>query len=128
MIHFELACVQQHAFDGWFRNGADFDNQVHNGLLSCPVCGSHAVGKTLMAPAVVSRSARVGTTGTASAVREALAAAEDVGDNFASEVRAMERDPDLKRSVYGRATAEEIRGLVDDGIEVYELPRELNLN
>ena len=52
MIRFSLVCENEHEFDGWFRNGDDFDTQKKRGFISCPVCHSDKVGKTLMAPAV----------------------------------------------------------------------------
>ena len=52
MIRFQLCCDADHEFDGWFRNGDDFDVQKKRGLVSCPVCHSAKVEKMLMAPAV----------------------------------------------------------------------------
>ncbi len=52
MISFSLRCSNNHAFDGWFRSNADFDNQVQRGLLACPACGDAAISKALMAPNV----------------------------------------------------------------------------
>ncbi|HEV7417020.1 MAG TPA: DUF1178 family protein, partial [Tianweitania sediminis] len=52
MISFSLRCDGGHAFDGWFRNGADFDRQAELGLVTCPACSSANVEKSLMAPAV----------------------------------------------------------------------------
>ena len=52
MIRFSLSCANDHAFDGWFRNGEDFEAQKKRGLVSCPVCRSAEVEKALMAPAV----------------------------------------------------------------------------
>ena len=36
----------------WFRSNDDFDTQKKRGFVDCPDCGSHKVGKALMAPAV----------------------------------------------------------------------------
>lgn len=52
MISYALRCANNHAFDGWFRGSEDFDRQVENGLLECPVCGNGAITKALMAPNV----------------------------------------------------------------------------
>ncbi|WP_153771321.1 DUF1178 family protein [Labrenzia sp. CE80] len=52
MIRYALTCDAGHTFDGWFRNSNDFDNQCQRELVSCPLCGSVHVQKTLMAPAV----------------------------------------------------------------------------
>ena len=52
MIHYQLRCDSDHGFDGWFRDSQAFDTQARAGLLSCPVCGTDAVTRALMAPAV----------------------------------------------------------------------------
>lgn len=57
MIRFSLRCGEGHGFDSWFRSSAEFDSLDGRGLLSCPACGSAAVTKALMAPAVSTRKA-----------------------------------------------------------------------
>jgi len=52
VIKYTLVCDDAHTFEGWFRNSGDFDAQCDRKLVSCPVCGSTAVRKGLMAPAV----------------------------------------------------------------------------
>lgn len=52
MIRYALECEQEHGFEAWFRSSDDFERQQAAELLSCPVCGSHAVTRALMAPAV----------------------------------------------------------------------------
>ena len=57
MIHYQLRCSADHAFDGWFRDSAAFDEQAGRGLVSCPACGGTSVMRALMAPAVGRRRA-----------------------------------------------------------------------
>lgn len=52
MIKYALHCDQNHAFEGWFRNSQDFDDQTAKGHLECPICGSRSIAKSLMAPSV----------------------------------------------------------------------------
>ena len=52
MIRYTLACDAGHEFESWFPSAASYDAQAEGGLVACAVCGSKAVGKTLMAPAV----------------------------------------------------------------------------
>ena len=52
MIHFSLTCNKDHHFEGWFRNTADFEDQLSCGHLACPFCDSTKISKSLMAPAV----------------------------------------------------------------------------
>ena len=52
MIHYNLRCENEHAFDGWFNSSASFDKQAKRGLLDCPHCGSSRVERALMTPSV----------------------------------------------------------------------------
>ena len=52
MIRYDLQCDQTHEFDGWFRDSDAFARLAKAGLVECPACGSTAVSKRLMAPAV----------------------------------------------------------------------------
>jgi hypothetical protein len=52
MIRYALACEEGHAFESWFANSAAYDTQSKGGLVTCPVCGSAKVGKTIMAPSL----------------------------------------------------------------------------
>jgi len=76
MMTYKLRCAAGHGFEGWFRSSADFERQTARTLLSCPVCGSRAIEKAIMAPAVV--------TGRQQARQPALAHAA-VGTRPASE-------------------------------------------
>ena len=57
MIHYQLQCSQAHAFDGWFKDSATFDQQARRHLIECPECGDTGVARALMAPAVSKRQA-----------------------------------------------------------------------
>lgn len=57
MIHYQLRCRTGHEFEGWFRDSASFELQSETGLLTCPNCGTTAVSRGLMAPAVRTRRA-----------------------------------------------------------------------
>lgn len=57
MIVFDLQCAPGgHRFEGWFGSSDDYAGQQARGLLTCPVCGSDAVSKAVMAPAVGRKS------------------------------------------------------------------------
>ena len=57
MIHYQLRCDQNHAFDGWFNGSAGFEKQAALGLIECPTCGGTKVERALMTPAVSTRAA-----------------------------------------------------------------------
>ena len=54
MIRYALKCEKGHVFDSWFQSADAFDALVASGHLSCAVCGSAEVGKSMMAPRVSS--------------------------------------------------------------------------
>ena len=56
MIHYQLRCAEDHAFDGWFKDSAAFEAQAGRGLVACPQCGDVQVRRALMAPAVAKRA------------------------------------------------------------------------
>jgi hypothetical protein len=73
MIRYALACDKRHEFESWFANSAAYDKQVKRGLVTCPVCGSAKVEKTIMAP----RLARTDTEASAARVPEAAEASAE---------------------------------------------------
>src|SRR5262249_28619537 len=53
MIRYALACDKGHVFESWFQSSAAYDKQVKAALITCPVCNSVKVEKTMMAPGVL---------------------------------------------------------------------------
>lgn len=52
MIRYSLQCERGHAFESWFQDSASFDKQAKRGLVSCPICDSVNVEKSIMAPQI----------------------------------------------------------------------------
>jgi hypothetical protein len=138
MIRYALACDQAHEFEGWFAHSADFDMQAAGGLVECPVCGSKSVQKQIMAPAVAGAKKRGepaapgAPEGRRQMMMEAMAHVrrhveenfDYVGDTFAREARAIHAGKSEDRGIYGEATPAEVKGLVEDGVPVAQLPPE----
>ncbi|MBA4785518.1 MAG: DUF1178 family protein [Rhizobiales bacterium] len=135
MIRYSLVCDNGHAFEGWFSESADFDRQVATGFLTCPTCNSAAVSKSLMAPSVSTARRKDEKRAVAmdmaqkqvmAKLREAVSAikanAEDVGEKFPEEARKIHYGEADARGIIGKASVEEVRALVDEGIEVAPLP------
>ena len=143
MIRYTLLCDEGHDFETWFRSGADYDEQAERGLVACPFCGSTKVGKALMAPALGRATAEpprapVGEREPAlpmiaeperrvramlRALREHVTSTADhVGPSFANEARAIHYGEKPQRSIYGEASPEEARALIEEGIDVAPLP------
>ena len=135
MIRYALACDHEHEFEGWFGSSSEFDEQQGRGLIRCPVCNTAAVRKQIMAPAVAGtkRSLRQTSDPQPQAMMmEAMGRLrrhveenfDDVGDGFAKEARAVHEGKAEDRGIYGQATPNEVRELVEDGVPVAPLPPE----
>lgn len=58
MIRYALHCDKAHEFESWFPSSASYEEQRGRKLVSCPVCGSTRIEKTLMAPQVARKDRR----------------------------------------------------------------------
>jgi hypothetical protein len=145
MIVFDIQCDSGHRFEGWFSSVEDYDGQRRRGLLSCPSCGSEAVGRVPSATRInVGAGARDLDTGPGRAavssraapadpfaraqklysrfLDEVLTKSEDLGTRFPDEARKIHNNEAPARLIRGVATAEEHAALVDEGIPVARLP------
>lgn len=134
MIRFGLVCDKEHEFEGWFRNGDDFEAQRERELVACPQCGSTDVGKALMAPAVSTSRKKTQMTLAAGEEQKKILAqlrelskkvrenADYVGDKFAEEARKIHFGEVEARGIYGEATLQEAKELADEGVDFMPLP------
>jgi hypothetical protein len=152
MISFTLACDAGHAFESWFASSSAFEQQRKRRLVTCPICGSAKVGKSVMAPAVARTDNRTrkaeappplaaGPTPQSAkphavlgeperqlrdmirALRKHVAETSDyVGRKFPEEARQMHQGEIEHRSIWGEASVEEAKALAEEGVEVQALP------
>ena len=131
MIRYALRCDKGHDFDGWFRSAAGFDALSAEAQVSCSICGSTAVQKAPMAPAVPRDEAEARPLDRPGsrlevAMRELRRQVEEnsdyVGESFATTARAMHEGSIPERSIHGEARPDEARKLIEDGIPVAPLP------
>lgn len=137
MIRYDLVCESGHEFEGWFPGSDACDKQLGKGLVDCPECGSKKVRKALMAPSVTPKQNRRADGGAAKkqamafAAQQAKLAAlrehveqnfENVGERFPEEARRIHYGETEKRDIYGEASLEDAKELVDEGVEVAPLP------
>jgi hypothetical protein len=147
MIVFDLQCEPLgHRFEGWFGSSADYEDQRARGLVTCPSCGAVHVIKAVMAPNVGRKGnqmpAPVAKPETAPAAManpplpaeavamlkvvaamqaEAIKSSTWVGKNFADDARAMHYGEKDAAPIHGKATPEEARELIDEGVAVMPL-------
>lgn len=137
-----LACSQAHLFEGWFSSENDFQNQLSQGVLECPLCGDKSIEKRLSAPRLNLRGADAGSNLAPTsfpqaqslstdaqwqalamkAMRELTANTEDVGEQFVSEARRMHYGETDARNIRGQASMTDALELLDEGIDVLPLP------
>lgn len=123
MIVFDLQCLEGcHTFEAWFRSSADYDDQRAGGLVQCPLCQTSNVAKAPMAPRVPAKGSDNPLAKLAAIQAEMLKDSKWVGDKFADTARAMHSGEVEPEQVHGRATLEQAKSLVDDGVPVAPLP------
>jgi hypothetical protein len=141
MIRYDLICDKGHEFDGWFSDSASYDTQRKRGFVECAHCGSATVDKQIMAPNVGAKGNRKADATPArmmtppsdprmqmmiKMMREMRAhvekTAENVGDKFADEARKIHYKESEARGIYGNASMDDAKALLEEGIEVMPLP------
>ena len=150
MIRYALRCDRDHTFESWFQSSSAYESQVKRKLVSCPTCGSMKVEKAIMAPRIVGKKGREHAAPPASEPAEILPPAtstplvmaqerelraklkelrdhivknaDNVGESFPNEARKMHYGEIEHRPIYGEASPDEARALIDEGVEVSPLP------
>ena len=133
MIKYTLQCNNLHQFESWFRTSDDYEKLNNEKMLSCEICGSKSISKSLMSPSLSSKEKKR-TKETLDIIpskeqklikqlkKEVEKNCEYVGDNFEKEARAIHYGDSPERSIYGKTTIKEAKSLYDDGIPVTPLP------
>ncbi|MEN3347921.1 MAG: hypothetical protein V7632_1556 [Bradyrhizobium sp.] len=152
MIRYTLRCARGHQFESWFQSSSAYESQERRHLIDCPSCGSTEVERAIMAPRVIGKKGREPAQpapAPATAPAETTASeptslmmaqerelraklkelrdhivknADNVGDRFPNEARKMHYGDIEHRPIYGEASPEEARSLIDEGVEVSPLP------
>ena len=130
MIVFNLNCSDcAFSFEGWFENTNDYNKQIKKGLLTCPSCNSTQIKKGLMAPNVSKKSnSKISKSNKsiASNVKKLKKIIEKefeyVGDKFTEEAKKIKYGEVKERAIYGEASIEQTKELIDEDIDVLPLP------
>lgn len=144
MIVFDLICAQDHVFEAWFGSSKDYETQKAQGLLHCPMCGDEKISKAVMAPSVGRKGNQASTgettpknageqmaTGSAKDMMAIMSKLqnyvetnfENVGKKFPEEARKIHFGETEERGIYGEASAEETKALLDDGVDIFPMPK-----
>jgi hypothetical protein len=130
VIVYNLKCTNSHEFEGWFASGAAFEDQAAAGLLTCPECGSVKIDKAPMAPALAGTKKTVIAAEERKKLRQFVAGmkkyvkenADYVGKAFPEEARKIHYGEAEERHIYGEASVEEAKALIDEGVDIAALP------
>jgi len=142
VIRFDLICQHAHEFDSWFASNTAYEEQNQAGLVTCPYCGSDEISKQLMSPSI---PAKANVASTSDRQQPMLSANQDpaitemvenirkmrqqvsenaeyVGKNFAKEAREIHYEEKPARGIYGEASLDEAKSLLEEGVGVIPLP------
>jgi hypothetical protein len=140
----DLQCAFAHTFEGWFASEQDFAAQCVQLQIQCPLCGDPHITKKLSAPRLNLAASRTRpaepiepshqkevalpalpdqalVNAWMAVARQVVANTTDVGNQFAEEARKMHYGEVPERGIRGKASAQETRELVEEGIQVLPL-------
>ena len=134
MIKYNLMCHNNHEFESWFSDSNEFDNLNKKKLLDCIYCSSKKIDKSIMSPMVSGTRKEkekinnlnknlLNEKNKLFQIRKYIENNfEYVGKNFSKKVREIYYDKKNKKTIYGTTTSEERKELVEEGIELLEVP------
>lgn len=134
MIAYTLRCDHRHEFEAWFASSAAFDEQSAAGLVTCPQCASVKIEKAPMAPALNGTKKTVLAAEERKKLRQFAAGmrqyvknnADYVGKAFPEEARKIHYGETEERHIYGEASVDEAKALIEEGVEIAALPPDLD--
>ena len=130
MIVYNLCCSTCNiTFEGWFDSSNDYMKQKRQKILTCPSCNSLKIEKALMAPNLNkksnSKNQKIKKT-IASNISKLKKIVEKnfdyVGDKFSEEAKKIKYGESKDRSIYGEATIEQTKELIEEEIDIVPLP------
>jgi len=131
MIKYNLVCECKETFESWFFDSSEFDSLRKKKLIKCIYCGSFSVKKNMMAPNLLAKSNKISKKNKfeKNIKKELLdfrkyveKNCKNVGKNFTREARNIHYDRKTSQGIYGKATPEETKELLEEGIEVATIP------
>ncbi len=134
MIKYRLNCKKcNNFFDSWFATSKEFEKLKKMKLITCNVCNSFKIDKSIMSPRISSKTNLLDKNNL-DKIKEVKTKIkefqkyiknnfEDVGDNFSYEARSIHYGNKKKqKGIYGTASQKDIRELKEEGIETSIIP------
>ena len=128
MIKYNLFCKKcLNNFDSWFSSSVDFEKIKNLKLLTCNICGSSNVTKSLMSPNLKNTKKKQFNKNLKNKMKEYQKFIREnfdyVGDNFAYEARSIHyNSKDKQKGIYGKASIKDVKELKEEGIETSIVP------
>ena len=135
MIKYKLICKKcDISFDSWFASSKEFEKLKNKKLLTCHMCNSVQIEKTLMSPNVLNSKKIKNTNSNEQKylrVRNKIKEYqkfiknnfEYVGENFTYEARSIHYNSKKnKKGIYGTASISDVKDLKEEGIETEVIP------
>ena len=136
MIRYNLICNNDHNFESWFKDSTSCNDQIKSKNVLCPECNSNLVTKALMSPRIPKKGSNnnqentILSNGRNNNLNDAIRKIRDeikknseyVGKEFPEEARKIHYHESEERSIYGEATAKDIKELHEEGIDIIHIP------
>ena len=134
MIKYNLICHNNHEFESWFSNSAEFDKLNKKNLLECIYCSSKKISKSIMSPRVSNLKDKQedmrpfnkdlkNEKDQLLKLRNYIEKNFDyVGKDFSKKVREVYYDKKSKKAIYGTASSKEREELAEEGIDLLSIP------
>ncbi len=131
MIKYNLTCVCKKTFESWFSSSVEFDLLKKRKLINCIYCNSSLVRKSIMAPNLskITKKSLEKIKNEKKFKKQLIEIRQyieknckNVGDNFPQEARSIHYDKKSSKGIYGKATPEETKELMEEGIDVTTFP------
>ena len=134
MIKYKLFCKNcSQYFDSWFATSKEYEKLKKMKLINCLKCNSIKIEKSLMAPSIINNKNENNNTNSKKylEIKNKLKEYKKfiknnfdyVGDNFTNEARSIHyNNKKRKKGIYGKASANEVKELSEEGIETETIP------
>ena len=135
MIKYRLICKDcETTFDSWFSSSKEYERLKKKDFLTCHICNSLSIEKTLMSPSVLMTKSDSKTTTQIKKYKETKETIlryqefikknfDYVGKNFAYVARSVHyKNKKISKGIYGTATNEDLKELKEEGIETELIP------
>jgi hypothetical protein len=138
MIAFDLQCENGHTFEGWFESSKAFDEQKKRSLVSCPVCNTISVSKSLSSFGIIksslsSEKVQIDQQSVLKKIGKKFIDFieknfDDVGVDFTKEALKIHYGVTEPRNIKGVSTQEDEKLLKEEGIDFIKIPMPVEKN